>query len=58
MKKNKTIVNILAVIVGLILVNIIASKVYQRFDLTKDNRYTLSETSKALGLTQVTKTRE
>ena len=48
MKKNKTIVNILAVIVGLILANIIASKVYQRFDLTKDNRYTLSETSKAL----------
>jgi len=48
MKKNKTIVYILAVIIGLILVNTIASKLYQRFDLTKDNRYTLSETSKSL----------
>ncbi len=48
MKKNKTILYILAVIVGLILVNLIASKVYQRFDLTKDNRYTLSDASKSL----------
>ncbi|WP_299124693.1 gliding motility-associated ABC transporter substrate-binding protein GldG [uncultured Winogradskyella sp.] len=48
MKKNKAIIYILAVIVGLIIVNTIASKVYQRFDLTKDNRYTLSDTSKSL----------
>ena len=32
----------------LILVNGIASKVYQRFDLTKDKRYTLSDASKSL----------
>jgi ABC-2 type transport system permease protein len=48
MKKNKTIIYILAVIVGLVLINTISSKVYQRFDLTKDNRYTLSNTSKSL----------
>ena len=48
MKKNKNIIYILAVIVGLVVVNAIAGKTYQRFDLTKDKRYTLSETSKAL----------
>ena len=48
MKKNKTLISIIAVIVGLILVNVIASEVYQRFDLTKDNRYTLSDASKSL----------
>ncbi len=48
MKKNKTLIAIITVIVVLILVNVIASKVYQRFDLTKDNRYTLSDASKAL----------
>jgi len=48
MKKNKNIIYILAVIVGLVAVNAIAGKAYQRFDLTKDKRYTLSETSKSL----------
>jgi ABC-2 type transport system permease protein len=48
MKKNKVLISILVVSVGLILVNLIASKVYQRFDLTKDSRYTLSEVSKSL----------
>lgn len=48
MKTNKTYINIIAVIVGVILVNFIASKIYQRFDLTKDKRYTLSEASKSL----------
>lgn len=48
MKKNKSLINTLFVIVVLILVNVIASQVYQRFDLTKDHRYTLSETSKSL----------
>lgn len=48
MKKNKTLITIIAVIVGLILVNAVSSKVYQRFDLTKDGRYTLSDASKAL----------
>ena len=48
MKNNKGLIYTALVIVGLFLVNFIASKVYQRFDLTKDNRYTLSETSKSL----------
>ena len=48
MKKNKTILYILGVIVAVVIVNLIASKVYQRFDLTKDHRYTLSKTSKSL----------
>ncbi|MCA0131680.1 gliding motility-associated ABC transporter substrate-binding protein GldG [Winogradskyella alexanderae] len=42
---KKTAINITVVILGLILVNVLSSKVYQRFDLTKDNRYTLSKTS-------------
>ena len=48
MKNNKGLIYTALVIVGLFLVNFIASKVYQRFDLTKDSRYTLSETSKSL----------
>jgi ABC-2 type transport system permease protein len=48
MKTNKTLIYILVVSVGLILVNVISSKLYGRFDLTKDKRYTLSETSKSL----------
>ena len=48
MKKNKTLISIIAVSVGLILVNVIASGIYQRFDLTKDSRYTLSDASKSL----------
>ncbi|MTE25933.1 gliding motility-associated ABC transporter substrate-binding protein GldG [Winogradskyella ouciana] len=48
MKKNKTLIYILGVIVGLIAINAISSKVYGRFDLTKDKRYTLSDASKNL----------
>ncbi len=48
MKKNKAIIYSLGVIVAVILLNLIASEVYQRFDLTKDKRYTLSDTSKSL----------
>jgi ABC-2 type transport system permease protein len=48
MKNKKTIIYIILVFVGLIIVNLIANKAYQRFDLTKDNRYTLSDTSKSL----------
>lgn len=48
MKKNKTLIYIIVIVVGLVIVNSISSTVYQRFDLTKDHRYTLSETSKSL----------
>ena len=48
MKKNKSVLYIVAIVVGLIIVNAISSSVYQRFDLTKDHRYTLSEASKTL----------
>ena len=48
MKNNKTPISIITVVVLLILVNVVSSKVYQRFDLTKDNRYTLSKASKSL----------
>ncbi|NRD20356.1 gliding motility-associated ABC transporter substrate-binding protein GldG [Winogradskyella eckloniae] len=48
MKKNKTILYIIAIIIGLVIVNAISSSIYQRFDLTKDQRYTLSDASKAL----------
>ena len=33
-------------VVGLFLINLIGNKVYKRFDLTEDQRYTLSETTK------------
>ena len=39
-------VKILLVLLGLIIVNAIASTVFTRFDLTQDKRYTLSEASK------------
>jgi len=48
MKKNKSILYFVAIVVGLIIVNAISSSVYQRFDLTKDHRYTLSDTTKSL----------
>ncbi len=48
MKKNKSLISILIVVVGLILVNAIASQFYGRFDLTEDKRYTLSEATKGL----------
>lgn len=48
MKKNKTLIYILGVIIGLIAINAISSEVYGRFDLTKDKRYTLSDASKNL----------
>jgi len=48
MKNNKNIIYILAVIVGLVIVNAIASNVYLRYDLTKDNRYTLSEVTQSM----------
>ncbi|NNE32760.1 MAG: gliding motility-associated ABC transporter substrate-binding protein GldG [Winogradskyella sp.] len=48
MKKNKNIIYILVVVVALFIVNAVASSYYGRFDLTQDNRYTLSNTSKTL----------
>ncbi|NRB84458.1 MAG: gliding motility-associated ABC transporter substrate-binding protein GldG, partial [Winogradskyella sp.] len=46
MKKNKALIKIAIVIIGLILVNVISGQFYSRFDLTNDKRYTLSEASK------------
>ncbi len=43
MKKNS---NILFVILGIILLNIVSNKIHTKFDLTSDKRYSLSETSK------------
>ena len=48
MKKNRTLIYILSVIIGIIALNFISSKIYGRFDLTEDKRYTLSEASKSL----------
>ena len=42
-KKGKHIV---FVIIGLIVLNFVASKYYKRFDLTEDNRYSLTESTK------------
>lgn len=40
---NKSIKHIIIVIVAIIAVNFISTKVYKRFDLTTDQRYTLNE---------------
>ncbi len=53
MKKNKNIrkqslMQVLSVTAILILLNIISSRIYTRFDLTSENRYSLSQSSKEL----------
>lgn len=46
MRKNKSnIVIIVIVLLVIIVVNVISGKVYKRFDLTKDKRYTLSQSA-------------
>ncbi|MCK7590648.1 gliding motility-associated ABC transporter substrate-binding protein GldG [Subsaxibacter sp. CAU 1640] len=46
MLKNKSnIKHIIILLIILIVVNVIGSKVYKRFDLTQDKRYTLSESA-------------
>ncbi|WP_339662694.1 gliding motility-associated ABC transporter substrate-binding protein GldG [uncultured Polaribacter sp.] len=45
---NKNIKNITIVAVVLIAINYFNQSIYQRFDLTKDKRYTLSETTKSI----------
>ncbi|OZV69891.1 gliding motility-associated ABC transporter substrate-binding protein GldG [Winogradskyella aurantia] len=48
MKKNKSVIYVIALIVVLIAINAISTSVFKRFDLTKDKRYTLSDVSKEL----------
>ena len=45
---NKKMKNIVFLIAGLLLLNILNQSFYKRFDLTKDKRYTLSETTKSI----------
>ena len=45
---NKKMKNIVFLIAGLVLLNILNQSFYKRFDLTKDKRYTLSETTKSI----------
>ena len=42
---NKNIKHILILIIALVAINFISNKVYKRFDLTADKRYTLSESA-------------
>ncbi|WP_299104721.1 gliding motility-associated ABC transporter substrate-binding protein GldG [uncultured Tenacibaculum sp.] len=42
---NKSIQHIMLVLVGIIVLNIVSKNIYQRFDLTQDQRYTLSNTT-------------
>jgi ABC-2 type transport system permease protein len=48
MNKRKTSVWWIALIVGLFVINYIASKLHSRIDLTKEKRYSLTGTTKAL----------
>lgn len=45
---NKKLKNSLFLIIGLIAINVINQSFYQRFDVTEDQRYTLSETTKTI----------
>ncbi|CAM1340982.1 gliding motility-associated ABC transporter substrate-binding protein GldG [Tenacibaculum aestuarii] len=45
---NKKFQHIALALIGLLVVNYIANSVYERFDLTQDKRYTLSEVSENL----------
>jgi len=45
---NKKLKNTTIVCIGLIILNIINQSFYKRFDLTSDNRYTLSKTTKSI----------
>ncbi|NER11822.1 gliding motility-associated ABC transporter substrate-binding protein GldG [Leptobacterium flavescens] len=46
MKKGTLIQQLFTIIIVLILINVLGSYAYHRFDLTQDKRYTLSETTK------------
>ena len=46
MKNNTS--KIIIVIILLLAINFISNKVYKRFDLTKDKRYTISETTHSI----------
>ncbi len=48
MKLSKNIKSIVAISIGVILINLISSQIHKRYDLTTDKRYTLSEASKSL----------
>jgi len=39
---NKTIKYIAILVIALVAINVLSSKVFKRFDLTEDKRYTLS----------------
>ena len=45
-KTKKHIISLLISLIVIIVINLISSQVYQRFDLTQDKRYTLSEAAK------------
>ena len=46
--RNKDIIQFISIFIIIILINIIGSMVYHRFDLTKEGRYSLSKASKKL----------
>ncbi|MCD6544518.1 MAG: Gldg family protein, partial [Flavobacteriaceae bacterium] len=48
MNIGNTYIKILLVVVVLIILNIIGNSFYKRYDLTKDKRYTLSNTTKKI----------
>lgn len=48
MKNNYSIKYIALLVVGLVLINFLASQYHQRFDLTEDSRYTLSPAAKEI----------
>ena len=46
--RNKALLNVLIVFIALLLVNIVANSFFHRFDLTKEKRFTLSESTERL----------
>lgn len=48
MNKNSTISKISILIIGILILNILANNFYKRFDLTEDQRYTLSKSATSI----------
>ncbi|WP_196891484.1 gliding motility-associated ABC transporter substrate-binding protein GldG [Aureivirga marina] len=48
MNKKQTPIKIVVLLAVVILINVLGSKIYERWDLTHDNRYTLSEASEKI----------
>jgi len=48
LRNATTFSNIVVLLIGILVINAIGSRFYERFDITKDKRYTVTETTKSI----------